>query len=165
MTITQCSIHYIPCMLTLLKQFYEKQEVDGAAVNHLEVTGKFVQFLLSKIPRGSVLNDMKSNQRSSDQTSTFQLYTAISFTNMELVCLIFYIFGNKFPLPFQLLQCSTSCTKEDLQLFFERVDKYPEYKYLLLGINHLSMEVQQVIIVMNFDECKHALLFVCIVTA
>ncbi len=84
--------------------------------------------------------------------SSFQMYTAIDFTNMELIRLIFWIFGNEFPHPFQLFRCSSSSTKDDLELLFQRINKYPDFKYLIFGVNKLLMEVQQVSVITVYTE-------------
>ena len=112
-----------------------------------QVTGEFLNCILVKTPSKHVKQIPVLNwKKSHDQISAapFTMYTSVDFTNMELVRLIFWIFENEFPLPFQLFRCSSLSTNEDLVLFFQRVDMYPNFKYLIVGVNHLPMEVQQV---------------------
>ena len=91
------------------------------------------------------------HQQALQQSSLFRMYTAIKFTNMELIRLIFWIFGNEFPYPFQLFRCSSSTTKDDLELLFQRINKYSDFKYLIFGVNQLLMEVQQVSVITVYN--------------
>ena len=99
---------------------------------------------MASIPQNTKALSSAAVKYTTKPTSAFQLYTAIDFSNMDLVCMIFWIFGNEFPFSFQLLRCSAATMKEELLLFFQRIDMYPDLKYAIMGINNLSMEVQQV---------------------
>ena len=98
---------------------------------------------MSKVPSNIKALSL-AEEKNHKQASAFRLYSAIDFSNMDLVCLIFWILGDKIPFRFQLLRCSAATTGEELFLFFQRVNMYPNIKYLILGINNLTMEVQQV---------------------
>ena len=80
----------------------------------------------------------------SQHTSSFKLFTAYNFNNLNKVCAVFSIF-NGLPQSFQLLRCSFSTSEDDVELFFDRIDNFPAFQYLLLGVNLLSLEVQQVL--------------------
>ena len=108
-------------------------------------TGIFLQRLVNSMDKCRLKppeDDKFSNGRSK-LASSFQLFSAFDFSNMDLVRLIYWIFDD-FPESFQLLRCSLSTTNEEVELFFDRINKYPEFRYLILGINTLSLEVQQV---------------------
>ncbi len=129
-----------------MQEFFTSSLFD-AKLNPAEITGKFLTFIMPKIPVG--IKALSLNvERIRRQASAFRLYTAIKFTNLDLVCMIFWIFGEKIPFKFQLLRCSAATTREELLLFFQRINAYPNFKYLILGINTLTMEVQQV------SQCK-----------
>lgn len=108
----------------------------------VEVVGKFLDKFLSikKYQSSLVFTEPDLHHEGYD----FNLYSALNYSNMEVVRLIFWIFKKRFPYSFQLLQCSSSTCEEELTLFFQRMDHYPNFLYLILGINRLTMEMQQV---------------------
>ena len=119
-----------------------------------KTTGIFLQRLLNSMNKCRLKpleGDKFSNGRSK-LASSFQLFSAFDFSNMDLVRLIYWIFDNRFPESFQLLRCSLSTTNEEVELFFDRINKYSEFRYLILGINTLSLEVQQV----WYSLCVHS---------
>ena len=77
---------------------------------------------------------------------TFTLVSALNSTHLDLIRLIYWTFEETFPLFHQLFRCSTKTTKEDIELFFERILYCREAidRYLVLGINLISNDLQQV---------------------
>ena len=77
------------------------------------------------------------------RATNFTLLSVSDLTNMDLVRLIYWVFGD-FPHGYQLLRCSKATEPEEIELFFDRVKFYPKLRYLILGINTLKNELQQV---------------------
>lgn len=76
--------------------------------------------------------------------SEFVLLSAVNFSNTDLVYLIYFVFNEKFPSPKQLLRCDKQMTLEELDIFFQRMTFFHKNRYLILGINTLTHELQQV---------------------
>ena len=75
---------------------------------------------------------------------TFSLISAFDYSNLDLIRLIYWSFDKSFPLFCQLFRCSSNTCKEDIELFFDRIDHFPQPKYLVLGINLIRNDLQQV---------------------
>ena len=60
----------------------------------------------------------------------FTLHYVPGFTHKQQMQLLFDILQG-IPLPFQLLRCTTSTTNEELELFFQRMTKFPENQYVV----------------------------------
>ena len=72
------------------------------------------------------------------------LISAFGYSNLDLIRLIYWSFDKRFPLLCQLFRCSSNTCKEDIELFFDRIDYFPQPKYLVLGINLIRNDLQQV---------------------
>ena len=72
------------------------------------------------------------------------LISAFDYSNLDLIRLIYWSFDKSFPLFCQLFRCSSNTCKEDIDLFFDRIDHFPQSKYLVLGINLIGNDLQQV---------------------
>ncbi len=120
--------------------------------NPAQMVAGFLACVLKNIHVNVKALELAKKKQQHEHSSQFKLYSTVDFNNMELVQLIFWIFENKFPFSFQLLRCSAlSTTKEDLELLFKRVKMYPDLKYLVMGVNCLTMENQQVCILIIED--------------
>ena len=75
---------------------------------------------------------------------TISLISAFDYSNLDLIRLIYWSFDERFPLFCQLFRCSSNTSKEDVELFFDRIDHFPQPKYLVLGINLIRNDLQQV---------------------
>ena len=73
----------------------------------------------------------------------FCLHAAHNFTPLEVVRLIYTRFSG-FPKWFQLLRCSEETKLDELELFLMRVQQWHQYRYMVLGVNMLSHELQEV---------------------
>ena len=103
-----------------------------------EVVGAFLHHLW---PNASLFEHLPSCH--SKSTSSFKLFTVYNFSNFDKLRAIYSIF-NGLPKSFQLMRCTLSSSKEDIEIFFDRINCFPHFQYLLLGVNLLSLEVQQV---------------------
>ena len=79
-----------------------------------------------------------------EDTITISLISAFDYSNLDLIRLIYWSFDKRFPLFCQLFRCSSNTCKEDIELFFDRIDHFPQPKYLVLGINLIRNDLQQV---------------------
>ena len=79
-----------------------------------------------------------------ENLTTISLISAFDYSNLDLVRLIYWSFDKRFPLFNQLFRCSSNTCKEDIELFFDRIDHFPQSKYLVLGINLIGNDLQQV---------------------
>ena len=50
----------------------------------------------------------------------------------------------KLPNPFQVFACTHITTQEAVTLFFERVNHYHHFRYVMIDINILSLDIQEV---------------------
>ncbi|XP_019858199.1 PREDICTED: uncharacterized protein LOC100640592 [Amphimedon queenslandica] len=76
---------------------------------------------------------------------TFSLISALSCSHLDLLRLIYWTFNESFPTFHQLFRCSGRTKKEDIELFFDRVKQcYSIDKYLVLGVNLISNDLQQI---------------------
>ena len=75
---------------------------------------------------------------------TISLISAFDYSNLDLIRLIYWSFDKSFPLFGQLFRCSSNTCKDDIELFFDRIDHFPQSKYLVLGINLIKNDLQQV---------------------
>ena len=110
--------------------------------SHLpEAVGMFLHHFFSDLQALPVYMDSKT--QSSSPSSNFTLFTAYNFSNLNIVCAIYDVFDG-LPNSFQLLRCCNLTRSEDIKLFFDRVYCFPKLRYLILGVNRLTSEVQQV---------------------
>lgn len=72
------------------------------------------------------------------------LISAFDYTNLMLMDLILWVFG-EIPSYFQILRCSVSTTEEDIELFFDRMNHFPQKQYLIMGVDTIKNELQRVI--------------------
>ena len=109
----------------------------------VEVVGDFCGFLLEEmqyrqpnaiIPK--IIEQLKPE---------FKLLSPVNISNIDLMHLIYFVFEG-FPSSKQLLRCDRHTTLEELDIFFERITFFPKNRYLILGVNTLTHELQQVII-------------------
>ena len=75
----------------------------------------------------------------------FVIHSLHDFNTREVLQVVFYIFSGTIPAPFQILRCSDTTTKSELELFFARVKYWPEHQYLIIGVNRLSSKLQEVL--------------------
>ena len=73
----------------------------------------------------------------------FRLLSALKFSNVQIVQLIYFVL-NGFPSHCQILRCSKATHAEEIELFFQRISFFHTVRYLILGINELTNELQQV---------------------
>ena len=73
----------------------------------------------------------------------FRLYSMIDFSNNEVYTVALNLLG-KLPNPFQVLACTHITTQEAVTLFFERVKNYHHFRYIVIDINILSLDIQEV---------------------
>lgn len=74
----------------------------------------------------------------------FVIHSLHDFNTREMLQVVFYIFSGTIPAPFQILRCSSTTTKSELELFFTRVKFWNEHQYLIIGVNRLSSRLQEV---------------------
>ena len=79
-----------------------------------------------------------------EELITISLISAFDYSNLDLVRLIYWSFDKRFPLFSQLFRRSSNTCKEDIELFFDRIDHFSQSKYLVLGINLIRNDLQQV---------------------
>ena len=85
----------------------------------------------------------QSDTDCSDRPRQFTLYYVPGFTHKQQTQLLFSIL-QEVPLPFQLLHCTASTTVEELELFFQRIALFPEYKYVIFSSILLNTDIQEV---------------------
>ena len=73
----------------------------------------------------------------------FRLYSMIDFSNNEVYTVALNLLG-KLPNPFQVLACTHITTQEAVTLFFERVKNYHHFRYIMIDMNILSLDIQEV---------------------
>lgn len=125
----------------------------SASVSPLEMVGQFLQRLFKcpteQAPTSSVSCTSHSPTLSAVGympllVTPFILHSLHDFTRKDVVRLIFQIFQDPLPTSYQLLRCSGKTQREDLELFFTRIDQWENHHYLILGVNLLSNELQEV---------------------
>ena len=84
--------------------------------------------------------------------SKLTLHSVHNFTPMQMFQLIFTVFDSV-PNSFQLLQCSPNTSRQQLDLFFDRIIQWKQFHYLVMGVNYLPNELQEVNIEKNFIIC------------
>ena len=67
----------------------------------------------------------------------------IDFSDNEVYTVALNLLG-KLPNPFQVLACTHITTQEAVTLFFERVKNYHHFRYIVIDINILSLDIQEV---------------------
>ena len=73
----------------------------------------------------------------------FQLYSMIDSSDNEVYTVALNLLG-ELPNPFQVLACTHITTQEAVTLFFERVKNYHHFRYIVIDINILSLDIQEV---------------------
>ena len=71
------------------------------------------------------------------------LHSVHYFTPKDIFQLIFTIFDHV-PKSFQLLHCTPNTSKQQLELFFDRITHWKGFRYLVMGVNYLPNELQEV---------------------
>ena len=110
------------------------------------IIGRFLNWLVSQPELKCYLSDAVQTQQENHREHAIKisLISAFDYSNLDLIRLIYWIFDKSFPLFCQLFRCSSNTCKEDIELFFDRIDHFPQPKYLVLGINLISNDMQQV---------------------
>ena len=86
---------------------------------------------------------------------TFTLISSHNSTPIDIFRLVYWTFENSFPMFHQLFRCSPRTTKEDIELFFDRVLHYQAIdRYLVLGVNIISNDLQQVLQIIDNWPCQ-----------
>lgn len=86
------------------------------------------------ISKGSTLNK-----------SILTLHSVHKLIPMEILRLVFTIF-ECVPYSFQLFHCSPNTTEQQLELFFNGLVLWENFRYLIIGVDELSNELQEVAI-------------------
>ena len=115
----------------------------------VEIVGLFLQkVIMERFDQDpvSILPCLSSKklERSLQIDSRFTLHSVHNFTPEQMLQLIFTVF-KCVPKSFQLLKCSTSTTRQQLELFFNRIIQWRGIQYLIIGVDCLSNELQEVI--------------------
>ena len=107
---------------------------------------RFLNWLVSQPELKPYLSDAVQIQQENyrEHSIKISLISAFDYSNLDLIQLIYWIFDKSFPLFCQLFRCSSNTCKEDIELFFDRIDHFPQSKYLVLGINLIGNDLQQV---------------------
>ena len=87
------------------------------------------------------------------------LHSVHNFTPLQMFKLIFTVFDSV-PNSFQLLQCSSNTSRQQLDLFFDRLMHWKQFHYLVIGVNYLPNELQEVCIILMVTE--NALILCCL---
>ena len=99
--------------------------------------------------------------RSSDSMEV--LHYAPDFTQGELISIIVDIYQGRLPQPYEFFRCHEKSTLHQLKLFLTRAVDHP-LTFVILGVNHLPINLQEVHIHNNFyqdfTEYIHSFLFV-----
>ena len=85
------------------------------------------------------------------------LFIASALTPLQLeASIIETLFDNEVPFDFQVFSVSPDGTTalEDLISFFERALNFPSYKYVIIGVNHLSSACKEEIIRLALDDTR-----------
>ena len=106
------------------------------------VSGKEATSLLSLLPAATHLS-MSQTILPVYMGSRLTLHSVHNFTHMQLFQLIFTVFDGV-PNSFQLLQCSSNTSRQQLDLFFDRLMHWKQFHYLVMGVNYLPNESQEV---------------------
>ena len=104
------------------------------------------QHLLGKLRHPSTSYEIKS--------VFFRLYSMIDSSDKEVYTVALNLLG-KLPNPFQVLACTHITTQEAVTLFFERVKNYHHFRYIMIDINVLSLDIQKVCFVDLFLIYSH----------
>ena len=114
-----------------------------------EVLNKIFEYDSTHAPRQVTLLN-QAPERSIDDTihgplkpRHFHLHSVPDVSYKQQVQLLCGILQG-LPLPFQLLRCTNKTTEEELSLFFQRISSFREHKYVILGVNHLTGDIQEV---------------------
>ena len=73
----------------------------------------------------------------------FTLHAVHDFTPLQMLQLILTVFDGV-PNSFQIFQCTSNTTEQQLDIFFDRALHWSDIRYLLLGVNYLHNELQEV---------------------
>ena len=116
----------------------------------IELVGEFSGFVFEEIYQSApniILPPICSNNV--PVKSEFVLLSAVNISNTDLVYLIYFVFDESFPSPKQILRCHRQTCLEEMDIFFQRINFFPENRYLILGVNTLTHELQQVNSILN----------------
>ena len=111
--------------------------------SRIHVVGKFLDELMAKHTLPHTCGDSKSaRHRSITAYFAHPLYCCPDYSQIDFLCLILGIFSGV-PEPHQIFRCQLTTTKEDLDLFLKRVERY-HLHYLMLAVNKLPSKLQEV---------------------
>ena len=124
----------------------------SACISPLEMVGQFLQRLFKCPKEQAPISSVNCTDPSLQPTiglqpllvTPFILHSLLDFTRKDVVRLIFQIFQSALPASYKLLRCSGKTRREDLELFFSRIDQWENHHYLILGVNLLPNELQEV---------------------
>lgn len=111
----------------------------------MPVVGEFMNVLFQGLPlphQRVLMDTAPSLPQRTHEHFVQPLYSCLSQSQLELVCLILNIFSG-IPEAYQVLHCKASTTEEDLSRFLKRVEMYRGH-YLMLDVNRLPFKLQEV---------------------
>eukprot|EP00937_MAST-01D_sp_MAST-1D-sp2_P002648 g2648.t1 len=82
-----------------------------------------------------------------------------AFSAEELLRLLLHVYHQRLPESFEVLRCHPGVTIAEMALFISRVRAFPARTFALLGVNHLSSSVQEVLV--DFQMSTAGRLAIC----
>lgn len=108
-----------------------------------EIVGQFIKNLKEDSTVQPFLSNCIRTSPLEEGSLEVSLISAFGYTNLMLTKLIFWVF-EEIPSYFQLLRCSSATTEEDIELFFDRIDRFQQDRYLIIGANIIRNDLQRV---------------------
>ena len=107
--------------------------------------GHFIHFISKHfIPQHLQVHPRHQSFVSSVETNFFRIYSMLGSSNYEVYNVAFNLLGTLLPNSFQVLACTYITTQEAVTLFFERLKNYPRFRYIMIDVNILSLDIQEV---------------------
>ena len=106
----------------------------------MEYVGNFLERLTCSVHEEFVLPSRRFQNSSGSQ---HVLDISPKYSQDQLIRLLLFLFNGP-PEPFELLQCKSTTTEEELKLFFKRLCIHNRTCYTFLEVNNLPYELQEV---------------------
>ena len=87
---------------------------------------------------------LHNNVPTAPHVNKFTLHAVHNSTPLQILQLILTVFDGV-PNSFQIFQCTSNTTEQQLDIFFDRAFHWNDLWYLLLGVNYLHNELQEVL--------------------
>eukprot|EP00118_Oscarella_pearsei_P023946 m.294339 g.294339 ORF g.294339 m.294339 type:complete len:5643 (+) comp40744_c0_seq7:98-17026(+) len=135
------------CVASCLKSLDTKEDGDSVVVSPTKLPMERVGTFLERLKRDpQICHDLYPRRREMGAVAARDeghvVHLAFEFSLDQILKLILIIYGG-FPESYELMRCTKGTSKEEVQLFLQRVINFHYRRFTLVQVNELNVELQE----------------------